>query len=144
MSPIRPVRADDADALARLTTELGYPVDAATLRRRLAPLIDTPDGTVLVAVDDGDRPIGWVHVARTRLLEADERAVLHGLVVAEEHRSGGVGAALLEAAEGWAVAHGIGTMLVRSRSTRARAHRFYLEHGYTETKRSLVFEKPVW
>jgi GNAT superfamily N-acetyltransferase len=138
---MRPARADDATALADLTTQLGYPADARTLSRRLAPLLGRPDGAVLVAVDDGDRPIGWIHVAGLAILEADERAVIHGLVVDEAHRSGSVGTELLAAAEAWARERGIGIMLVRSRSTRERAHRFYLDRGFAEVKRSHVFEK---
>jgi GNAT superfamily N-acetyltransferase len=111
------------------------------LARRLAPLLGSPDDAVLVAVDAKERPIGWIHVGRTRILEADEHAVIHGLVVDEASRSGGLGAELLAAAEGWARERGIGTMLVRSRSTRERAHRFYRERGYREVKRSHVFEK---
>jgi GNAT superfamily N-acetyltransferase len=141
MSRIRPARTDDAEALAGLTTQLGYSTDAVAQGRRLAPLVDSPDDAVLVAVDGGDAAIGWVHVGRTRILERDEHAVLHGLVVDDAHRSEGIGAELLAAAESWVAGQGIGALLVRSRDTRGRAHRFYLEHGYAEVKRSHVFEK---
>lgn len=143
MSRIRPARADDAEALAELTTQLGYPTDAATLSHRLRAVLDRGDDAVLVAVDDANRPVGWVHVGRLAVLETDERAVIHGLVVDEERRSAGIGVELLTAAEDWAREDHIGTMLVRSRSTRGRAHRFYLERGYAEVKRSHVFEKPL-
>jgi len=38
---------------------------------------------------------------------------------------------------------GATTILVRSRSTRERAHRFYDRIGYVEVRRSHVFEKPL-
>ena len=139
---IRPARADDAAALADLTTQLGYPVGAATLERRLASVLaSAADDAVLVAVDERDRPIGWLHVGRSVLLEADEHAVLNGLVVDDAHRSGGIGARLLEAAEAWARERGLRTMLVRSRTAREWAHRFYEREGYRLVKTSNVFEK---
>ena len=141
MSRIRSARTDDAAALAELTTQLGYPVDPVRMALRMAALLDRPDEAVLVATGERGRPIGWVHVARVAVLEADARASINGLVVDEAHRSGGLGAQLLAAAEAWARGHGLDTMLVRSRSTRERAHRFYERHGYVETKRSHVFEK---
>jgi GNAT superfamily N-acetyltransferase len=141
MSRLRPARADDAAALAELTTELGYPTDEGVLTGRLDAIIGRPDGIVFVSVDADDRPVGWIHIGVVHILERDVHAVIHGLVVAEAHRSGGIGAGLLVVAEDWARARGIPTVLVRSRHTRDRAHRFYLERGYAEVKRSHVFEK---
>ena len=141
MTRIRLARADDAEALAGLTTQLGYPTEPDAQARRLRPLLGRRDDAVLVAVDAGDHCIGWVHVGRVRILERDEHALLHGLVVHEAYRGTGIGGDLLAAAESWAADRGLAVLLVRSRSTRERAHRFYLEHGYAEVKRSHVFEK---
>jgi len=57
--------------------------------------------------------------------------------------SEGIGAALVEAAEGWARHRGATEMIVRSRSARVRAHRFYERIGYAEVKRSHVFVKSL-
>lgn len=141
MTRIRPARADDAAKLAGLTTQLGYPTESKTQAHRLAAVLARTDDAVMVAADRADGAIGWVHVGRVRMLEREEHAVLHGLVVDEAHRGTGVGAELLAAAEAWAIEQGIRTMLVRSRTTRERAHRFYLQRGYAEVKRSHVFEK---
>ena len=143
MTGIRPATETDAGPMAELTTQLGYPVDAATLGERLADVRTRTDDGVLVAVDADDRPIGWVHVARLALLEASDLACINGLVVDDDHRSRGVGASLVEAAERWARARGAAAIMVRSRSTRERAHRFYERLGYVEVKRSHVFEKPL-
>jgi GNAT superfamily N-acetyltransferase len=82
-------------------------------------------------------------VARLALLEASELACINGLVVDEAHRSDGIGAELVAAAEAWAWEHGATAIMVRSRSARVRAHRFYERLGYVEVKRSHVFEKPL-
>ena len=141
--PTRPARPEDAAALAELTTELGYPIDERGLLRRLEAVLGRADDLVLVAVDPADRAIAWIHVGATHILERDPHAVIHGLVVGAAHRSAGIGADLLAAGEVWARQRGITTMLVRSRSTREGAHRFYVGRGYAEIKRSHVFEKPL-
>src|SRR5688572_32454796 len=116
--------------MAVLTTQLGNPVDAETLGERLADMRSRTADEVLVAVDEHDRPIAWVHVALLATLEASHLAAINGLVVDEGHRSGGIGASLVEAAERWARDRGATAILVRSRSTRVRAHRFYQRLGY--------------
>lgn len=140
---IRPATLEDAAILADLTGQLGYPTSEAQLVARLRPVLASSNDVVLVAVDDVDRPIGWVHVSRELLLEATDTASLQGLVVDDAHRSGGVGAELLRAAEAWARANGCIRMTVRSRIARERAHRFYEREGYVLEKTSHVFRKPL-
>ena len=144
MTAIRPMRPGDADAVADLTSQLGYPADARSIAASMARLLTRPDDdALLVAVDDGDEPIGWIHVARSPALETSPSATIHGMVVDEGRRSAGIGAELLAAAEAWARAHGATSMTVRSRTTRGRAHAFYERHGYAETKRSVVFSRDL-
>lgn len=143
MVRIRPMTAVDLGPVADLTTQLGYAVDPAELERRLAVIRGQPAEEVLVAIDDDDRAIGWVHVARLATLEASDRALIGGLVVDEPHRSAGIGTSLVAAAESWARERGATVIVVRSRTTRERAHRFYERLGYRELKRSVVFEKPL-
>ena len=138
---IRPARIEDAAAVAALTTQLGYPVDADVQARRLAPILAFDRDAVLVATDADDRPIGYIHVQRRLFLEGDDQALIAGLVVDEAHRSGGIGAALLAAAEAWAATQGLRSMRVLSRLERADAHRFYERHGYEVVKTSLVFDR---
>jgi GNAT superfamily N-acetyltransferase len=143
MSPIRPARLDDAEALAELNAQLGYPTTVAELRDRLGPILASHEDAILVASDDADRPIGWVHVAVERGLEASFTAGLRGLVVDERHRSRRLGHVLLEAAEEWAREHDCRMLTLRSGITRERAHRFYEREGYRLTKTSRVFVKPL-
>jgi GNAT superfamily N-acetyltransferase len=140
---MRPATGRDATILADLTTQLGYPTDAGAMRRRLARLDGRSDHLILVAVDASDEPIGWIHVARQPLLHHHDLACIEGLVVGEGHRGAGIGQALVEAGEAWAREHGATEIMVRTRSTRERAHRFYQRIGYVETKRSHVFARPL-
>jgi GNAT superfamily N-acetyltransferase len=141
MTRIRPMRDADATRVATLTTQLGYPVTPDELARRLAEVRTHDDHELLVAVDADDAVIGWIHVGRHPGLEAADLAIIHGLVVDEPARSAGIGNELVDAAEAWARSCGATTIIVRSRSTRPRAHRFYERIGYVEVKVSHVFEK---
>lgn len=140
---IRPMRDADVGRVADLTAQLGYPSTVADIDARFAYVRSRRDDEVLVAVDASDEPIGWIHVSRFASLEASELALIGGMVVDEEHRSAGIGEALLAASEAWAREHGARTMVVRSRVTRERAHRFYERHGYATVKTSHVFEKAL-
>ena len=140
---IRPMRADDTARVAELTGPAAAVVEREDFGGRFAYLRRRPEDEVLVAVGEDDQPIGWIHVSRFASLEASDVALIGGLVVDDAHRAGGIGEALLDAAEGWARGHGASTMVVRSRITRERAHRFYERHGYHTVKTSHVFEKPL-
>ena len=137
---VREATDGDADALASLSTQLGYPADTATMRGRLHRVQSQGIGCVFVAVAD-DEVVGWTHVVERFHLEDAPFAEIAGLVVDERARSTGVGASLLRAAEAWARDHGFERMRVRSNVIRERAHRFYDREGYAGLKRQVVFEK---
>ena len=138
---IRGARLDDAAELADLNTQLGYPADAASIVHRLRPILASRNDAVLVAVDDADRPIGWLHVGVELALEDSDAGGIRGLVVDDAFRSRGIGRALLERAEAWARERGVSVLQVRSRVTRERAHAFYEREGYERIKTSYVFRK---
>jgi len=140
---IRRMALRDAEAVAELTTQLGYPVESDALAGRIGPLLEETSSAVLVAVDAEDRPIGWLHVAMQLSLEGDPRVHIMGLVIDDRHRSAGIGQELLAAGEGWARERGVTRMTVYSRQARERAHRFYQREGYTMVKRSYFFEKDL-
>jgi GNAT superfamily N-acetyltransferase len=139
---IREISAADADAAARLSEELGYPVSAAVMEQRIEALNALPDHAVYVACFSGET-VGWIHVMETRHLTVESRAEIAGLVVASEARGRGIGRHLVERAERWALERGLKNVVVRSRATREAAHRFYLREGYRQTKTSAVFAKEL-
>ena len=139
---IRPARAGDAFALADLSAQLGYVVDADEIAERLARVRAQGMGEVFVAEVDA-RVVGWTHVVPRLQLEDPAHAELAGLVVAEGARGARVGAALLAAAEGWARAQRFTLLRVRSNVVRERAHRFYERAGYCRVKQQAVFHKSI-
>jgi GNAT superfamily N-acetyltransferase len=140
---VRAATSADAPALAELSTQLGYPADAAAMHERLARVRDGGVGEVFVATDAGGRALGWTHVAPRLNLEEAPFAEIAGLVVADGARGLGIGALLLRAAEDWARRSGLAKLRVRSNVVRERAHRFYLREAYSETKRQVVFDKAL-
>jgi GNAT superfamily N-acetyltransferase len=139
---IRAAATADAESLARLSDQLGYPADAKTIAHRLRDIEQRRAGAVLVAEVDG-AVTGWAHVLPQHRMEHDANAELAGLVVDERMRSSGIGTALLHAVESWAREHGYPELIVRSNVIRERAHRFYLREGYAEKKRQAVFVKKL-
>ena len=139
MTSVRVATSADAEALALLSGQLGYPADAAAILRRMGGLID--HGVVLVAVDPQGAICGFAHAEPRCLLIAEPFVELAALVVPENARGSGAGATLLAAVEAWTREHGIASVRVRSNVLRERAHRFYLREGYAEKKRQAVFLK---
>lgn len=139
---LRPPLPADAPVLAALAGELGYPTSAEALLGRLAALHPT-DAAVMVSTDADDMPTGWCHVEMRRTLVEPLSALIVGLVIGEGHRSGGIGAELLEAAERWARARGCQRLVVATRVTRERAHRFYAREGYEVSKTSYFLTKAL-
>lgn len=139
---IRPVRLEDSARVAALSGELGYPATADVMHSRLRSLQNRTDRAVLVACADHD-VVGWIDVGLAGHLQSGDYAEIGGLVVSERVRGQGIGRALVEAAEAWAAAKGLGTMLVRSQIARDKAHGFYLREGYERTKTSAVFQKKL-
>ena len=138
---VRPMRPDDAAEVAELTTQLGYPSGRSDIERRLAG-IDGNDDALLVAELDG-AVVGWIHMRVVRLLEIDTLAEIWGLVVDEDARGRGVGAALIAAGERWAAERGMAAIQVRSNVVRERAHRFYQREGYEVVKTSFTMRKAL-
>ncbi len=139
---IRQIVASDAAEVAGLTEELGHPVPAQVVRRRIDELGSSTARIVYVACLAGE-PVGWIEMSETHHLSVGARAEIGGLVVASRLRSHGIGHRLIARGEEWAKQRGLARVLVRSASQRERAHLFYLREGYVRTKTSAVFTKEL-
>lgn len=132
---IRPALAADAERLAPLLGELGYPADAGQVRERLARFDGDAGAAAFVAVVGGAVG-GLATVHAHHALNRDEPAVqLTLLVIAGTLRGSGVGSALVAAAERWAERQGARRLVVTTAVHRAGAHAFYERLGYTLTGR---------
>ena len=128
---IRDARPKDAETLAALIVALGYEVDAADVRKRLAVL---KKGGQHVLVADRSGVIGVLTTSVTQVLHRPRPVGrISMMVVAEAARGQGVGAALVAEAEARLAAAGCGLVEVTSNAKRLRAHAFYERLGYERT-----------
>jgi GNAT superfamily N-acetyltransferase/heme-degrading monooxygenase HmoA len=141
LGTLRSATPADADAVAAMAGELGYPTEPEVMRQRLEIVGSEPDELVLVAETVDRRPVGWVHVFSAIRLESAPYAEIGGLVVTESARNSGMGHALLTAAEAWARDRKLADMRIRSNVLRERAHRFYARCGYESPKSQKVLVK---
>ncbi|HUI42800.1 MAG TPA: GNAT family N-acetyltransferase [Terriglobia bacterium] len=151
---VRPATLDDADALARLSNQLGYPASREQVERRLGEILANPEHAIFVA-EAGFAPeagresqggaglAGWVHAFAERTVESDPTVEIGGLVVDDARRGAGVGRLLMDQAERWARETGCATITVRSNVIREHAHAFYERLGYAPVKTQRVFRKPI-
>ncbi len=137
---IRPLEPSDAAAVADLARELGYEAATEMIATQVAGL--GGDAAAFIAIVAAE-PVGWVQVYRTELLQSGAFAEIGGLVVTATMRGSGIGRALMDAAEGWASAHDLTKVRLRSRVAREGAHRFYERLGYEVEKTSFTFRREL-
>jgi GNAT superfamily N-acetyltransferase len=129
---VRPATADDAARIAVLLTELGYPADARAVAGRLEYWLPDQASEVLVADLDGF-VVGCISLHAIPYLERTGRWLrIESLVVDTSQRRTGTGRALVGAAERLARAWGCLQIEVTSRRSRADAHAFYGQQGFTD------------
>jgi GNAT superfamily N-acetyltransferase len=129
----RPAEASDAEFLAPLLGQLGYPADASEVPGRLEALAQFPMAVALVAVI-GKKVIGLItiHVFPS-LHVAQPVAWITSLVVDSEYRGQGIGSALVGEAERWARENQAKRISVSSGLQREETHRFYEVRNYLRT-----------
>jgi GNAT superfamily N-acetyltransferase len=138
---IRLAAPGDAEGIARLSAQLGYPSSPLEVQRRLGRIEGGPNHAAFVAVGAEAQIIGWVHVHASHLLESDPEAEIGGLVVDEACRGSGVGKLLMQRAEQWARERDLGSVYLRSNIIRKEAHEFYKKLGYSVVKTQYAFRK---
>jgi predicted N-acetyltransferase YhbS len=132
---IRPATPADAEAIAHLLDQLGYPTSTADVPDRLARATGHGRGVVLVA----ERAGAVVGLATLHVLSVVNRpadvAWLTALVVDAGARRSGVGRALVAAVEDYARRAGCERLSVTTHERRADAHSFYAGLGLELTGR---------
>jgi GNAT superfamily N-acetyltransferase len=130
---LRPAADTDAAAVAALLSELGYETTPEQVRARLARVAGNDDYAAFVAEADGE-VLGFLGLHRGWAYEHDRPYVrLTALVVAERARRRGVGARLVELADGWARERGAFALMLNTSVHREGAHRFYESLGFSRT-----------
>jgi GNAT superfamily N-acetyltransferase len=133
----------DAEAIAALSSELGYASDPKTMQSRLTSILSSTQDLLLMAVDHTDKPIAWMQAHASHVVESGYRVEILGLVVAASARRRGIGRALVTEAEKWAKDKSASSIVVRSNTKRHESHAFYPALGYTNSKTQQVYRKSI-
>jgi ribosomal protein S18 acetylase RimI-like enzyme len=129
---LRPATADDADAIAALFTEEGYPAGPSDIVERLERF-SSPYSRVIVA-DLGGEVLGFIALHAMPRFEHDDRIVrILALVVDPAARERGVGHRLMAEAEVAGRKLGAAFIEVTSGHHRPEARRLYETLGYDGT-----------
>jgi GNAT superfamily N-acetyltransferase len=136
---VRRMAEADAEVVATLAGELGYPNDAETIRARIRAIGESD--LLLVAVDASDKAVGFIQAHRVCIIEVGFRVEILGLVVSSSARRSGIGRRLISEAERWAQSIDAEAISVRSNTKRVEAHLFYPVLGYKQIKTQAVYEK---
>jgi GNAT superfamily N-acetyltransferase len=134
---VRAAAREEAEAIVPLYEWLfappGSKPDAWDERRAAVALreaIDSHDCVVLVAEDAGGTLVGFLTGYQDlHSVRFGYRAWVEDFAVHPDHRSQGVGKALLDAAKAWAKERGATHLELDSAEARKDAHRFYEREG---------------
>lgn len=129
---IREYMPDDADSLAALTTEMGYPTTGQEMTDRMALISQHPDYETAVAVAGGEIA-GYIGLCKSRFWEQNGHFIrIQALVVKKESRRLGIGQKLVDFAEQRARQTGANMLILNcgNRPERAAAHLFYPRMGF--------------
>ena len=139
---LRLVRGGDAENLARLSAQLGFPITKERAESRLRDVAGAPDHAVILA-ECGGRVAGLVELRRVRLVTSWRQVEIVALVVDEQFRGRGIGSLLLAEAERWAHDLRCGKIRVRSDNAREFAHALYRKSGFEPARTETMFEKQL-
>ena len=114
--------------------------DADHARAAISLAIEDPESAVLVAEQRGDLLGLCTAYLDLNSVRFGARCWVEDLAVSPDHRSQGVGKALLDAAKNWARDRGASHLELDSSDTRADAHRFYEREQPSWTSRCFAWE----
>jgi GNAT superfamily N-acetyltransferase len=146
---VRAARPEEADAIVPLYEWLFAPpgIEPPSWDERRAAValrgaIESHDSVVLLAEAEDGQLVGFcTGYQDLHSVRFGYRAWVEDLAVHPDHRSRGIGKALLDAAKGWAKERGATHLELDSAEARSDAHRFYEREG--AVYRSICFGWPL-
>jgi GNAT superfamily N-acetyltransferase len=138
---VRAARKEDAAAVAQLAIELDHPTTPEQVTERFTAASQQNTYALIVVELPSGELAGFMELVVERLIDAEPRVDVAGLVVSKAHRGRGVGRLLMTYAEKWALEHGCHIVHLRTNLKRASAHAFYERLGYEHFKTQKAFRK---
>lgn len=139
---LRKMNADDADAVMRLSKQLGYAISAVETKENIHLISCNETSEAFVAVHEKD-VVGWISVASVYSLTSPLISEIRGLIVDEKYRGNNIGKMLVDKTKEWCALNNCKRLRLRCNTTRKETHNFYLHLGFTEKKEQKVFEIDV-
>ena len=135
---VRRAVAEDADAVAELLGDLGYPRTPDFAQGKLETLLESDSDVVLLAeVEEGVVGVAHLHAAEL-FHETGRIGRVMAIAVNEGFRRRGVGRMLMGAVEEYAREMGCVRIEITSSPHHEGAHEFYRQVGYADGKRHFV------
>lgn len=135
---IREATVADADRIADLLTQMGYPGTECFIRDKIVQLKTHPDAELLVATED-DKVLGFISIhfiPQIALLGSFAR--ISYFCVEEKDRGKGIGTHLEAYCERLARERGCDRIELHCDNRRKKAHHFYYRRGYEESPKYLM------
>ena len=138
---IREAIESDVNAIWQLNCdEMGYQYSLDDTVQNIARLLSSNADKIFVAVSDG-LVVGYVHANDYDLIYAPHMKNIMGIAVSSEYKRQGIGRALLQEVEHWALETGASGIRLVSGATRTEAHTFYRNCGFTGNKEQINLKK---
>lgn len=142
VTTIRLATREDAPAVRNLLEQLGYEAELPGIERALAEGFGHAEARVFVYELSNQNIAGFVSIVRLFYFpELRNITRITAICINERYRSCGIGTQLLDFVESLATQNGDAAIEVTCSMRRARAHHFYLQHGYAQ--HSYKFVKPL-
>ena len=111
------------------------PSDVGLSRAILSARMSQQQSKVILATDDAGVALGFIQLyplfsSLSMSLEASKVWLLNDLFVSPQARGMGVGAALLEFAQDWSAAEGLGYLMLETAKSNTTAQRLYESQGW--------------
>ena len=144
---VRRITVADREEWLRLRLALWPEATREEHVREMEEFLDDPDNTAVFVAERPDGRLGGFLEAGTRPYAEGCRSspvgYVEGWYVDPDLRRGGVGRALIEAAEGWARAQGLQEMASDALIDNEVSFRAHLALGYREAERIICFHKDL-
>lgn len=138
---IRQAEKEDAQRICELNQQsLGYDYPVEKTKERLIKILLKSTDRIFAACLRGE-VVGYIHASDYECIYSDALKNIMVIAVDEKYRGRGIGKALLLEAESWARQSGCAGIRLVSGFNRVKAHRFYLQNGYTDRKDQKNFIK---
>jgi GNAT superfamily N-acetyltransferase len=140
---IRPAQERDAEQLAELMTQLGYPTSAKEMANRMRHVFRDKSFATFVAAE-GDEIVGMIGLCISPSYEHNARnGRIIALSVEKRSRRHGIGRKLVTFAEDFFAHQKVGRIAVTSHARREDAHKFYESLGYERTGLRFIKDLPA-